>query len=523
MFLDPGALAPPPPTSAIYTTAAVAADHPLAARAGAEILAQGGNAVDAAVATSFALSVVRPGSCGIGGGGFMLIALPSHRKHPGKKNLRIAINYRETAPGWATPDVFMTLDATDPTASTLGGRAAGVPGTVAGLLRALDDYGTLPRDKVLGPAIRLAREGYPVDEAHAQAAAELTARARKDPTWAARFTFALERLAVAGHARPGDMIKVPEQAEALELIARDGAKAFYEGPIAQAIVRACAKDAESFRSPVAIGTMTLADLRAFRPIVTTPLEFTFEGQTFLTMPPPSSGGVALAQTLGILGEREVAAALKDAERDPRSGALLPTPAYTHLLIESFKHAFADRAEWMGDPAFGDLPVKRLLSGNYLRERAATINPSRTQGPDAYGSRDSSRPRAAPSRDGGTSHLCVVDERGGAVACTETINLEFGSLLTVEPFGFTLNNQMDDFTTHAGKPNAFGLMQSPRNAPQKGKRPLSSMTPTIVLDATGTLRAVAGPSGGPPNITSTTPVRKKPQQRKSEPPPPRAPP
>jgi gamma-glutamyltranspeptidase/glutathione hydrolase len=280
----------------------------------------------------------------------------------------------------------------------------------------------------------------------------------------------------------GDRIRLPEQAAALELIAKDGMKAITEGEIGLAICAASKADG---------GQLTLDDLRAYQPVEVAPIRIEALERTFITMPPPSSGGVALAQTLGILQRRDVAGMVTREEWAP----------YAHTLTEAFKHAFADRAEWMADPAFVEVPVKRLLSPEYLDQRAARIQRAQTQGPDAYGT------RATPQipDDGGTSHLCVIDSRGGAVACTETINLLFGSLLPVAPFGFILNDQMDDFTTRRGEPNAFKLTQSDKNLPAPGKRPLSSMTPTIVLDLDGNVEAIAGASGGPRIITGTTQV------------------
>lgn len=477
--------APEAPHAGVYARFAVAADHELASRAGAEILAAGGNAVDAAVATSFALSVVRPFSCGIGGGGFMVIALPDNPRTPEPGDpVRVAINYRETAPSAVGPDFYQKLAAARPDASIRGGTAAGVPGTVAGLLNALERFGTKDRAVVLAPAIRLAREGFPIDAAYAKVARDRTALFEKHPDYAARFGYLWRVYLREGRFEVGDIIKTPAQAEALELIARDGAAAFYDGPIAEALVAAVNADG---------GTITRADLAGYRPKDADPLRIEFGGRIFLTMPPPSSGGLALAQTLGIL-ERAGYRTWVSTTPGPHE----PSAGLMALIVESFKHAFADRAEWLGDPAFVDVPVKKLLDPAYLAQRAAKVNVARTHGPEDYGTR-----AEAPKDDGGTSHLSVIDAAGGAVACTETINLEFGSLLAVERFGFLLNNQMDDFTTQPGRPNAFGLTQSDRNLPSAGKRPLSSMTPTVVLDADGRVRAVAGASGGPRIITGTT--------------------
>ncbi|MFG0282840.1 MAG: gamma-glutamyltransferase [Phycisphaerales bacterium JB039] len=464
------------PGAGTFQREAVAAAHPAASDAGAQILAQGGNAVDAAVATSFALAVVRPESCGIGGGGFMVIHLPRDGAEP----VQVAINYRECAPEAVGPDFYESLPKG---ASTRGATAVGVPGTVAGLLHALDRYGTMDRAEVLAPAIKLARDGFEADDHFVGAARGLIGDFAGDTQMQERFAFVLETFLRRGEIQPGDLIRNPAMARCLELIAADGAGAFYDGPIADAIVRAIERDG---------GPMTRDDLRAFEPREVEPVRFSFAGRSFLGMPPPSSGGVAMAQTLGILE--------RTAFVESAASGLSADSA--HLLAEALKHAFADRAEWYGDPDFVDVSVDRLLSDDYLDALAGRIDLRATQPPAAYGSRDAAGALAPPPDDGGTSHLCVVDQWGGAVACTETVNLSFGSLLAVPEFGFVLNNQMDDFTTRRGQANAFGLRQSDRNLPAPRKRPLSSMSPTIALDADGAVIAVAGAAGGPRIITAT---------------------
>ncbi len=464
------------PHAAHYAHGAVAADHPVASEAGAAMLRAGGNAVDAAVSASFALSVVRPQSCGVGGGGFMVVYLPAD---PVRGRVVTAINYRETAPGASTPDMFERSD--DPRASTHSGLAVGVPGTVAGLLHALERYGTMERAAVLAPAIAAARDGFVADGAHAAAARE-AARAMTEEE-KRRSPFLWRTLLREGEVRAGDRIVNEPQARLLEAIAERGAAAFYDAPEVPAAVVAAG------------GIITREDMRGYTPVEVSPLVFEFAGRTFLSMPPPSSGGLAMAQTLLIL-ERLAG---------PMDGPRPLDAEFAHLLVESFKHAFADRAEWLGDPAFVDVPVERLLSPAYLDDRAGAIDRGRTRPPHAYGTRGAAdgAPPSPPPDDAGTSHLCVVDHWGGAVACTETINLSFGSRITVEAWGICLNNEMDDFTARPGEPNAFGLRQSARNAPAPGKRPLSSMSPTIVLDAEGGVMAVAGAAGGPRIITATT--------------------
>ena len=453
-----------------FPTAAVAADHVVASEAGAEILRKGGNAVDAAVATSFALSVVRPYSCGIGGGGFMIVHFNNDPKHGTRS---VALNYREMAPAAVGADFYE--NHSDPQASTRGGNAVAVPGTVAGLLHALEHFGTLDRAAVLAPAIRAAEEGFLVDEHFMLANGDLIKWFNDDDSRKSRFGFVWRRFLREGQVTIGDRITLPEQAGALRLIAQSGADAFYKGRIAIEVLHSVRRDG---------GPMRAEDLLSYKVEQVEPLRFDAFGHTFVTMPPPSSGGVALAQTLGILERRR-----HDLGR--RANA----PDYIHLTVEALKHAFADRARWLGDPAQVDVPVRELLSASYLSDRAAQIDPRRAREDlETYGT--------VPPDDAGTSHFCVIDARGNAVACTETINLEFGSMLAVDKYGFCLNNEMDDFTTRRGQANAFGLVQSSRNAPAPGKRPLSSMTPTIVLDKNGRVVMIAGASGGPRIITGT---------------------
>jgi gamma-glutamyltranspeptidase / glutathione hydrolase len=472
ILTQPAGDAPP-----VFPHAAVAADHALASQAGLEVLREGGNAVDAAVATSFALSVVRPYSCGIGGGGFMVIRL---RDHNGNGPLETAVNYRECAPAAVGPDSF---EALDPSAATHGGKAVAVPGHVAGLLYALEKYGTKDRRRVLAPAIRLAKEGFHADAHYVRSTQRddlVIPWLKHDPARVDRFRWLWDRCLLEGTVKIGDRIHLPEQARALELIAEHGPEGFYHGPVAAAIVDAVNRDG---------GTMTLADLAAYRVQEVPPLRARFRSWTLLGMPPPSSGGIVTAQVLEMLEDRPdlLGPALKAGHN---------SPAYIHLIAEAGKHAFADRARWLGDTNFVRVPLDRLLSAPYIAERAKELRPDRTLAHDDYGG------APPPPDDHGTSHLCVIDEHGNAVACTETINLIYGSLLAVPEFGFVLNNCMDDFLTRGGHANAFGLSHAARNRPQPGKRPLSSMTPTIVLDAAGAPVLIAGGSGGPRIISGT---------------------
>jgi len=461
-----------------YKSYAVAADHHLASQAGAEMLALGGNAVDSAVAASFTLSVVRPFSCGIGGGGFMVISIPD--PSTGLRTER-AICYRETAPIAAVPTVYESN--ANPRASLDGGMACGLPGTVAGLLYALETYGTLDRATVLAPAIRAAREGFAVDDAYLSAASSAAKRIGESSLERERFAFTWERLLGKGQLKLSDIIRNPEQAALLEAIARDGSDAFYRGDTASAIRDTVNRDAKQsgfdgewfvpkdFESPV---------VEDSEPIVVA-----FRGKRALLMPPPSSGGIAIGQILSLADRRGFDALCERGDRG----------AYAHELAEAFQFAFADRARFLADARFSEVPVAELLSDTRLDRFAERIDSERTFEPSYYGSADQI------GNDDGTSHISVVDQWGGAVACTETINTAFGSLVAVPELGFCLNNEMDDFTTRRGEPNVYGLRQSDANLPQPGKRPLSSMSPLIAVGEDGSI-VVVGASGGPRIITAT---------------------
>jgi len=473
----------------------VAADHTAASEAGAEILRRGGNAVDAAVATAFALSVVRPESCGIGGGGFMLVRLAAGGGDPART---VAIDYRERAPMAVDAGVFSGPDAPS---SREGGMAVATPGTVAGLLHALERYGTMSRSEVMGPAIRLATEGYAADgytietmerlRAQADPGAEGSvaswvsgARAGGELPWEAVWRVFLRD----GALRSGETLTNRRQAVVLEEIAERGRSGFYGGRVARAMVGAVQS---------AGGVMDESDLAEYEVVERDAIEVGFGGYRWLLMPPPSSGGVAIGQTLAVLSayDEQMRGHVGEGPLDAASPA---DPVFAHALVESLKHAFADRSRFLADPDFVDVAVEMLTSAEYAWSLAERLHPERTQALDRYG--DGSGGGAADG--GGTSHFSVVDRWGNAVACTETINLRFGSRVVVPGYGFVLNNQMDDFTREAGVENAFGLVQSESNLPGAGKRPLSSMSPTVVLDGEGSVVAVAGASGGPRIITAT---------------------
>jgi len=459
--------------AAEYTQWAVACDHVLASQAGEQMLAAGGNAVDAAVAASFCLSVVRPFSCGIGGGGFMVISLPPSAKDP--EGHAVALDYRETCPSAIGPDYYENLPDG---ASQLGPKSCGVPGTVAGLLYALENFGTLDRATVMAPAIKAASEGFAADPSQVAAAESMGKTWKDHPELRPNLALAWYRFARKGRVAVGDLILNEPQAKALELIARDGADAFYTGPIAEAIMDVMADGK---------GPMTRDDLAAYTVRERPALVGDVGPWRILSMPPPSSGGVATQQVFGLLDRLGGL----DGNQDQDS------PQWRHLLIESFKHAFADRARWLADDTFTPVPVAKLTSPAYLDSLARRVDTDHTRAPEEYGT----SPQLP--RDSGTSHISVLDANGMAVGCSETINLHWGSCVEVPGFGFMLNDEMDDFTTGSGA-NAFGLVQSDRNRPEPGKRPLSSMSPTIVLEKDRVV-AIAGASGGPRIISGTLQV------------------
>ena len=467
-FIPPVVAQQQQPGTGPFRNGVVAADHPLASQAGLEMLQAGGNCVDAAVATSFALSVVRPASCGIGGGGFMII-------WNAEKQEAVALDYRERAPSAASGDMYQQKTKHE-TASMRGPNAVGVPGTVAGLCYAAEHYGSLPLKKLLEPAIRLARQGVKLDPGEIAKRQATLAKFKKYEGYDK--TYELLRTQYLTPKDPNRFYS--PQLPALELIAREGPDAFYRGEIAKAIVEACEPD----------GILTAADLANQNPLVVRkPLQGTFDGKQVLTMPPPSSGGVALLQMLNVLTEWE---ALDDKNSLNEAGH--NSAGYIHVLTEAMKHAFADRAEFLGDMDFADVPIQRLLSRDYAKQIASRIDPDKTLSPQEYG-------RFFSAGDSGTSHLSVIDKEGNAVACTETINLVFGSFVVVPRFGFILNDEMDDFAARPGEPNAFGLIQSAANAVAPKKKPLSSMTPTLIIEDGKAIGAI-GASGGPRIITAT---------------------
>ncbi|HYA62542.1 MAG TPA: gamma-glutamyltransferase [Candidatus Sulfotelmatobacter sp.] len=459
----------------------VATDEPLASQAGVEILKRGGNAVDAAVATAFALAVVEPAAGNIGGGGFMLVRLAD-----GKSTF---FDYREVAPGKATRDMYIKPDGKlDNEASTIGYRSVAVPGTVAGLALALKTYGTMKLADVMQPAIRYAEEGIPVTE-------KLLREFNEERPELQRFSMSRRIFLNDGRMyRAGDTLRQPELGATLKRIAKRGPEEFYRGETAQMLVG----DMAAFG-----GLITLDDLAQYQPKIREVVHasYSLSGQKWevLSAPPPSSGGVAIIEALNML------------QSVPLQGWY--DPQSVHMVAEVMRRIFADRAAYLADPDFSNVPVAGLTSTCYAKELLATIDPLRASSSReihagnphvcAAGVSAGAAPNTIISLGEGphTTHFSVVDAAGNAVSSTFTLNDSYGSHVTSSA-GFLLNDEMDDFTTQPGVPNAlFNLIQSEANTIGPGKRPLSSMTPTIVL-RDGQLSFVTGSPGGPTIISAT---------------------
>jgi gamma-glutamyltranspeptidase/glutathione hydrolase len=451
----------------------VVTSQPDATRAGVEMLRAGGNAVDAAIAAGFALAVSEPHSTGIGGGAFVLIRLADGRA--------LALDCRETAPAAAARDMYLQQGVA-PDASLLGPLAVATPGLVAGFAQALAEHGTLPLATVLEPAIRLAEEGFELGPRQAELLRGLRARGlpARFPAAAAVF-FPPEGAPI----EPGFRVVQKDLGGTLRAIAAEGPDAFYRGRIARAI-------ADEMRR--AGGLITEADLAGYRPVLREPVRGSYRGHEVLSFPPPSSGGVALIQALQIL---------EGFELGPLGAG---SSAALHRVAEALKLAFADRAGWLGDPDFVDVPVAGLLDPAYAAALRRRINPPRWRRAPWTWTRGEVAIRVEgpgePPRGSGTTHLSVVDAAGNAVAITETVNTAFGSWLLVPGTGILLNDEMDDFAKDVNAPNAYGLVDTRgANAIEPGKRPLSSMTPAIVVKDGRTLLVTGSPGG--PRIISTT--------------------
>ena len=446
----------------------VASQEKRASRIGVDILRQGGNAVDAAVAVGFALAVTLPKAGNIGGGGFMLVHLAhGHRT--------IAIDYRETAPAATTPEIFLSANGeADPKKSRDSGLGVGVPGTVAGLALAHARYGSgkFTLAQLMAPAIALARDGFAVEDDLVDSLLLAEPRLARWPSSARIFL-----KAPGVPLGEGDRLVQPELATTLEEIARGGPKRFYEGPIAGKIVAAVR---------AAGGSMTSDDFKHYRAVVRRPMRGTYRGYAIASMPLSSSGGVHLIEMLNIL------------EGFPLGKLGAGTPEATHLMVEAMKFAYADRADYLGDSALAKLPIARLVSKTYATTLRASIDPNHARAAREI------HPNSTAIVGGNTTHFSVVDRFGNAVANTYSLNFNYGLGLIADGTGIVLNNELDDFAAKPGAPNAFGLVGGKANAPGPGKRPLSSMTPTMVFKD-GKLMLVTGAPGGSRIITTVLQV------------------
>ena len=433
----------------------------LASEAGLAILKAGGNAIDAAVAVGYALAVVDPCCGNIGGGGFMLI-----RRADGST---IFINFRETAPGAATPDMYLDKDGKPiPEASLRGYLAVAVPGTIKGLDLALARYGRLKRDAVMASAIALARDGFVLGEPDVAILARSAKRLATDPE-AARIFLHPDRTPY----KAGERLVQPDLAATLGRIAKEGPNEFYRGPVASAIAAAMAAHG---------GLITEADLTAYAATEMTPLTCAYRGYQIVSAPPPSSGGTTLCEILNILSGWDVA------------GAGFASPRAVHLSVEAMRHAFFDRNSALGDPAFVANPVAQLLSADHAATIRAAVGPDKATPSAALGSVTGNGEKPQ------TTHYSVVDGDGNAVSVTYTLNGSFGAAVVAPGTGVLLNNEMDDFAVKPGAANQFGLVQGDPNSIRPGKRPLSSMSPTIV-EKDGRLVYVLGSPGGPRIISA----------------------
>ncbi|KTS95883.1 gamma-glutamyltransferase [Pseudomonas parafulva] len=445
-------------SSSVYAVAleggAVAAPDQYGAQVAADILKKGGNAVDAAVATAFTLAVTYPEAGNIGGGGFMTLFVD------GKPYF---LDYREVAPKAATRNMYLDdKGEVIENLSLVGARAAGVPGTVMGLWEAHRKFGKLPWSELLTPAIGYAKNGFKVADKQYQY--------RNDAQ--GMFKTATNFNDYFGSMKVGELFKQPEMAQTLERIADKGVSEFYQGKTADLLVAQMQADK---------GLITKQDLKDYKAVWREPMAVSWRGNVVYTAPPPSSGGVALAQLLGIKEDR--AADFK--------GVAHNSAQYIHLLAEIEKRVFADRADYLGDPAFTKVPVDQLVAKDYLAKRAAQVNPK------AISATDQVKPGLEPHQ---TTHFSIVDKAGNAVSNTYTLNLDYGSGVVVKGAGFLLNDEMDDFSAKPGAANAFGVIGGDANAIEPGKRMLSSMSPSL-MTRDGKVELVIGTPGGSRIFTS----------------------
>ena len=462
-----------PPAASARAEGAVEARHGMvvaqearAARIGLAVLERGGNAIDAAVATGFAMAVTYPRAGNIGGGGYMVIRLGERQR--AQRNF--AIDYRETAPAAATREMFLDEKGNaDPRRSRESALAIGVPGTVAGLALAHQRFGSgrLTLAELMAPAIALARDGFPVEADVADSLPRARTRLARWPS-SAKIFLRPDGAVLA----PGDLLVQRDLADTLEAIAQRGPRAFYEGPIADKLAAAI---------QAAGGIMTADDLRNYRAHIRRPVRGRYRGHEIISMPPSSSGGVVLIAMLNILE------GYKLAEQDDASRL--------HLMIEAMRRAYADRAAYLGDPAVVSAPLTRLMSKRYAAQLRRSIDPAR-----ATPSREIRDDVLLPREGDNTTHFSVIDRYGNAVANTYTLNFSYGVGLVAEGTGVLLNNELDDFAARPAAPNAYGLIGGEANAPGPNKRPLSSMSPTIVTK-NGRPLIVTGSPGGSRIITA----------------------
>ncbi|WP_417426848.1 gamma-glutamyltransferase [Hoeflea sp.] len=447
--------------------AMVSVQEELAAEVGLQVLKDGGNAVDAGVAVALALAVTLPRAGNLGGGGFMIV-------HDAKSGETKAIDYREMAPASATRDMYLDADDNaDSNLSRFHGLAVGVPGTVAGMQLALETYGSMTLAEAAAPAIKLAEDGITVTADLADSIKGLEKRLKTWPASAAIFY-----KEDGSFYEPGDVIKQPDLAATLKKIAAEGTDGFYKGEVAQKIATSV-QDAG--------GSMTVEDLANYKAIIREPVSGSYRGYDIVSMPPPSSGGTHIIQILNVMEGYPI-------------GFLGHNSSETiHLMAEAMKRAYADRSEYLGDPDFADVPVAALTSKDYAKKIRDGISLNRATPSDTI------KPgKLAPYESDQTTHFSIVDKDGNAVSNTYTLNFSYGSGMTAAGTGVLLNNEMDDFSAKPGVPNAYGLIGGDANAVEPGKRPLSSMSPTIVLKD-GKPFLVTGSPGGSRIITTTLQV------------------
>ncbi|WP_232537485.1 gamma-glutamyltransferase [Cystobacter fuscus] len=464
-----------------YRGGAVATAHPMASEAALKMLDKGGNAVDAAVAAVFTLAVVGPYHSGLGGGGFALV-------HDAKTGETRALDFREVAPQAATRDMYVKDGKVVPGLSTDGVLSVAVPGAVAGYLELLEKHGKLSRAVVLQPAIEAARAGFWVSPKY-----QAMARARRDCLGRdpeATRIFLVKNAEGELEAPPiGHTLRQPDLARTLTTLAKSGPAPFYTGALAQAMVDTVKAGG---------GLLTREDLKAYKTRTHAPMEGSYRGHRLLTMPPPSAGGVAVVQTLGVL------------EKLRPQGLAFRDPEELHLYAETLRRAYVDRTKFLGDPAMVQIPLERLTSSGYLADLAGSIDPKKATpsasllppGEDAGGSTLKKQDAgwydpSTSSEKKNTTHVSVIDKDGNAVALTTTVNYGFGSCVVAKGTGILLNDQMDDFSARPGVPNAYGLVGYEANAIAPGKVPLSSMSPTLVFskeDPKKVMLAVGSPGG-----------------------------